>query len=291
MIKENSKTISNIFLSILPFIFFIIIIIIPDSINNSWESWYLKSKVNAYIMLSLTSLMIFLKSYKERWFYIWLGFTIYFSSCFILDNIIGFSKMITYFNYSPSIISDVNLNLYFHFVPDLFYIVNIILFFILFRKFKVELEKIFYLIFVYYFVYCYFLFEQYQASLSFNTDVTGIVKCSVLLNSFISILFLVFINLEKKKGPKIISFIVFLLLNFLTINLSQIESLISAKLINLCWNYMKYFLIYSKLIYLLSFLILLILYQFIKGEKEKGTGRKRRWMKIGRKKRKGVRPE
>jgi hypothetical protein len=255
MIKKESKTI-KIFMSISPFLIFIIINMIPDFMKNIWESWYLKNEIIAYVFFLITIILASLKNYKERWLYIWIGFTLYYSSCFLFSKIMGFSKIIEFFNYSPSILSDAKLN--FALFPDLFFTINVLFFIFLLKKFKLELMKIFYLIFVYYYVYCYFLYEQYQLFLSNSIGVLKIVKYNVILNSIVCILFLIFFIVVKSRNLRIFLFIGFVFFNFLTIHIFKIYKLISIELFHSLWNYVKYFLIYSQLCYYLIFLVIVV---------------------------------
>jgi len=263
MKKKKRSDIINVLLFILPFLIFIIINFISDSSKNAWEYWYLKNKIIAFLFLFVTLIMFLFKYNKEKWFYIWAGFSLYFSSCFVVDDLIGFSKMIKLFNYSPTIISDVGTHISNYFIPDFFLVTNIILFIILLEKFNVKLEKIFYLVFIYYFIYCYFLFEQYQLYLSLiymdSKSVLKITKLNILLNSLISIIFFIYLNFLKKNHKNKKIFMIFLFMNFLIISISQIKLIFSINFFILFWSYIKYFLIYSKLVY---FIIFIIIYNF-----------------------------
>ncbi len=257
LMEFNKKKVADVLLSVLPFIFFLVMNFVPISEGNAWESWYGKNSVLAYVILSLTLVLMILKMHKKHWFFVWIGFTFYYSSCFVFGEFFGFPSVVSFFHYSPPIVGNYQFSLSRFFMElNLFSVIQIVLLIFTVRRLRMGILKAFYFIFIYYFIYSFFMFEQYLVVSSGDINIWKTKTLVVILNSFLTILFFLFVSLVKKRSMKILACSVFFILSLLVLNIFRLGSMFSSEGVVLMWEYVKYFLIDSKiLLYLLMVFI------------------------------------
>lgn len=270
-------------LIILPFLLFFILYSVfePRGANSFVTFWVYINKTISLIILLGTIIGLLLKKYKSNWFYVWLGFSLYYSTTFLIDRWWGYFLWIEIIHFTQLHKLDSTLSLPKYIFPNLYlffiFFINILIFFILLRYLKIEKIKLFLLVFSYYFVYCFYLTFQYVSFIVKSTIYWKCFKTFLILNSMFSIIFLMLLFFFKKKLLRIFSFLLFLLLNFLSINFFKLKELFFYKtelqlessvteFANLVVFYIKYFLLYSNFIYLILFLLI---YNFFEHYKKK----------------------
>lgn len=266
---EKSLNVSNLSwfeICLLSFPFLLFTIIYTFWKNPTWENWVSGNKIIAFIILFGTLFALLLRQYKQNWFLVWLGFSIYYSPNFILDRYF----LIKAWEFIMP--SDLKHSGFLYIFPNdnLFYIflsLSFVTIFLLF--FKCKKDKIFLFLFSYYFVCCYFLSYVYNHYLAYtrNLSIDWIwmsFRAFVILNSIFSFLYLVFSLLLRRKVLKIVLFLFFILLNFFAINLFRFKEIFIdrsfgnpfSELLKIIVIYTHWFLLLSNFIYFLLFVIL-----------------------------------
>lgn len=249
----------NVLLAAFPFFLFLIIHLIYYDFIVFFLNNFLP-----FLFIFSTLIVLMFGGHKYDFFYSWLGFSIYFYSVFVFPSRLGLkwiSRNVLVFydhiNYNYSFLIFKHSGTYY------LLFINLILFLLLFKVFKISLKKIFILIFTYYFSYCSFQIANYHLNPS-GTEI-GLKSISVfyIINSIISILFLIFLLLPKKKISEKSLFIYYLIFNFMSINLLEFNQII----VNFI-DYIKSFIVQSDMIFYLIFLQILRLFKNWKDKKK-----------------------
>ena len=262
MIKKENKKLNSILYSCFPFLLFIIKTIFFNKSDDN-QIFMTENVILAYFFISMNIILVLKKKYEEEWFFIWFGFFVYFSICFIFNNN-GMYSLINFlteniFKYTKETIyyisNDFELEIL---LPNIFCIVHIFVFFFLLhiKKLNVTNEKIFNLIFIYYYVYCYFSFNQVNQIFRIEDRGTylEIMKYNILINSLIASFFYFVIYLKNKMKNIIFLFFVFLFFNFLSFIIFSTHFNRSLNVFDHLLIYLSCFIFYPKLHCYLLFL-------------------------------------
>jgi hypothetical protein len=256
----NKEKLHNALLVSLPFIIFIVFNLLLS--NTSYEKRCSAYKIVAYLIVLIT---IFVGIYKRQftdYFIIWIGFSLYFSIWEIFNGCYGaIGKFYTTILCpNGAAIGCINTaDIIYTFDINIPFLLNIILFFILLYFFKINLKKIFLLVFVYYYLFSYYLtlvfvpfvFQTFKNNvIKYNMMVinqtTGII---VAFNAFLFMLFINIYLLLKKKYHVFILFLVYILIYFFFILLLITGiPIISYKTFMFFLYYLIFFILEAKII-------------------------------------------
>ncbi|MEM3036419.1 MAG: hypothetical protein QXS18_06425 [Thermoplasmata archaeon] len=274
-------TFLEILLVTLPFLLFLVYWIFSQDIKMGYvfiELWTSINRKLAYIMLILTLLLIIIKAYKHNWIFIWLGLLLYFSSIFILPDILRFLGIKIY---AEDIVEWV-VNHFLSFqgwgIPSpqyppllsfptlIFILIHGVVFFLLFFKINVPINKLLFLILAYFYSYCNLIVLHYYNVPFYYVEICifSVIRTSIVFNSFVFMVFVVFFLRVKANLNRIILLILFVLFNFIAFHISLIKEFVLSSLykrepignyiLGLVEEYMKLIVLKSGFIILLIIL-------------------------------------
>jgi hypothetical protein len=279
----NSKRM-EVLLTVLPFSFILIYhVLLSMYWNGEWMGgWISANDVFSIFVLIVVLFATIMKWYKSNWYFVWLGFLIYFSSIHLIALIIPVSwnwialdwiwnsvfKYMQLHYFTPELIPPYGY--FYTAMMNIFLFINLIFFYILYKKFKANLVKIFYLIFTYYFSYCNLIVPLYYFGVQrLHINESMSIQCITtfyIINSLFSIIYLLLLLNSKTTVMKATWTIIFFVSNFFAINIYQIISILDKSFIistpfntfaHLIKLYIKYFLIIPNMVYFFIFLFVI----------------------------------
>lgn len=257
MADKRKELFEKVLFLLIPFLLSIVPYLLSGQ-GSQWKDWLVKCRIVSYLILFVTIVLIITNKFRKDYFYLWLGFSLYFSSLIIIGDMLGLPRVASFMNYSPIIISDIAHPLS-NIFPSLFFFINAFCLFCLFQSKLLcySVERMFHLICVYYYLYCLLIAEQYFVFVNNALpNIQSALKLFVMVNLFLSVLyFLIVFNKENKKHYGKL-FGLYLLLNCFALNLTtgafRIENAFTLTV-----YYLQYFVLYSNLIYYLLFIIVI----------------------------------
>ncbi len=235
----------------------------------------------SYIIILFISISLFFKGYKKEWFFTWFGFFLYFIWFFLFPQPTIHGSMYNdfFWFFVPNDVADLE---YFWIIPYtkrllIVFIASILLFWIMIML-KVKEDKIFILIFTYFFSYCCLASFYYYFASIFQVQGNNLLaatKTFLIFNSISAIGFLIIIKYYKKNSTKLLIFILFLVANFFALNFFQIthgiqsyvfpdEANLLDRLMELIKFYLKYFILMSNLLYFFVFFNIILMVKKIR---------------------------
>jgi hypothetical protein len=271
----------KILLLVLPFLLFILQLVISENHAISEIIWNNNLKWLSILILFCTIFFTVRKQYKHLWYFSWVSFSLFYSIPFLIFKYIYkenfFDRLMWYVfgfmnerDLNETILPQTSF-------PLIVIFVLILTFFLLaFYKFSTNKDNLFVFLYSYYFIYClvsipiflslpqirFFLYSTKSGIISLY----GIIQITLIVNSLIFFIFMtLYGSLDKYKVKARVGYIIiFLFLNFFSINIHVFLSLTKMnnilffeEFIYLLKFYIRYFLLNSNFLYLIIILLLL----------------------------------
>lgn len=237
---SKKKAIVDTILKIFPFIFIQIVVLI----SLIWEDWNL-IKYSAFLLAGISILIsligLWLKKYKDDWFYILSSFSIYFTLwLFYFHDIYNLMSYNT-----GEIFSLINI----------FQIINLAILILLFLK-KVDIKRIYQIVYVYYFIASLlYILGLWRNSATIPPP--NIIERTIFLNSLTTMIFILIIAKTKRIISRISGLILFILFNYLFIYYEFLY--INAFL----ETFVEYFKEYSIGLGVIWYIVLILIFEII----------------------------
>jgi hypothetical protein len=266
----------EILMAALPFfIFFVITTLNPIDMSFSITliegRWSQLLALYEYVMILATIVLFFFKGFNYKWYFVFLGLSI--SLFYTINANYQYWLVDTFFEKHIHYIINEKVALPYHSIEQIlilmcFSILLIVLFFI----FKVNLSKLFLLIFASFFSFCYIraIFHHSYPFIGSTSFIS--INYFHILNSGFSIIFLALFLNSKSTIKKMLLFLIYLVANFLALYFIDIFQIskdylfkghakiffegLGARII----IYTKYFLIKSNFLYFIAILIFFKVY-------------------------------
>lgn len=255
---DKKKRIQDGILSISPFLLFILVMLFFSPGNNVWNWYFIINKIIASIFLLVFCWILYKNEINGYAFLVYLLLLLFYSSSFLINAKVGYGLWVESFGF----IKPHELKLSNDFIMGIFPNINmifvffflVILFGVLYWGFNVSKSKLIITLAVYFYVYSYFFFLQYQTYILPQEKYFIAFKHFVIFQSVAIILFIFpFIVLDSalKKAVFTIAsvFMSFISINVLTLN--DFKSIFSIEGVHMIKNYFFYFGVCSSVAHIL----------------------------------------